>query len=211
LALLGAANRWGNVPRAARAVRGLRVVASTEVVVGAAALLVAAALVNVSPPSSVGQAAPPPQITASGSDAGTTVKVQLSASPGTAGFNRFTVRVTGYDSGQPIDAQSVQLRFSFPARSDVGASSLDLRPQGDGSFTGSGGNLSLDGTWDVDVLVENGAQSTEVPLTLHTRTVPPTISVRRGGQGIPTLYTATLADGRSVQVYLDPDRPGPLI
>lgn len=211
LALLGAANRWGNVPRAARAVRGLRAVASTEVVVGAAAMLVAAALVNVAPPVSVGQAAPPPQITASGADTGTTVKVQLVASPGTAGFNRFTVRVTDYDSGAAVNAQGVQLRFSFPSRSDVGTSSLELEPTGDGSFTGSGGNLSLDGAWDVDVLVENGAQSTEVPLTLHTRTVPPTIAVRKGGGDIPTLYTATLADGRSVQVYLDPDKPGPLI
>ena len=211
LALLGAVNRWGNVPRAAATVRGLRAVASTEVVVGAAAMLVAAALVNVAPPVSSGQAAAMPAITASGADAGTTVKVQLTASPGTAGFNRFTVRATDYDTGQAVKADGVQLRFSFPARSDVGQSSLDLKAQADGSFSGSGGNVSLDGTWDVDVLVERGAASAEVPLTLHTRTVPPAITVRKGGGGIPTLYTATLVDGRSVQVYLDPDRPGPLI
>jgi len=211
LALLGAVNRWRNVPRASRTVRGLRRVASTEVVVGAAALLVAAALVNVVPPVS---ASPPPQpaaIVATGSDAGTTVKVSLSATPGLAGFNRFTATVVDYDTGQPVDAEGVQLRFSFPARSDVGGSSLDLKRQSAGVFTGSGGNLSLTGAWKVSVLVERGAQSAEVPLQLTTRTVPPTITVRKGGGDIPTLYTATLADRRSVQVYLDPDKPGPLI
>jgi copper transport protein len=211
LALLGAVNRWRNVAHAVAAVRGLRVVASTEVVVGAAALLVAAALVNVAPPVSAGASAPAAQITASGADAGTTVKAQLSATPGTAGFNRFTVKVVDYDTGQPVDASGVQLRFTFPSRSDVGASSLELQRQGAGVFTGSGGNLSLTGTWQVTVLVERSVQSVEVPLQLTTRTVPPTIEVRKGGGGIPTLYTAHLADGRSVQVYLDPDRPGALI
>jgi putative copper export protein len=210
LALLGAANRWGNVPRAARAVRGLRAVASTEVLIGGAAVLVAAALVNVAPPVSVGAAAAAPQVIAGGSDAGTTVKVQLSASPGTAGFNRFVARVIDYDTGQAVRASGVQLRFLLPARSDVGESSLDLQPAPDGSFTGSGANMSLAGTWRVTVLVARGAQSAEVPLQLTTSVPPPRLEVRPGGGGIPTLYIVHLGDGRSVQVYLDPDRPGPL-
>jgi copper transport protein len=159
LAVLGAVNRWRNVPRASRAVRGLRRVASTEVLIGGLALLVAAALVNVAPPVSVGAAPAPAQVVAAGSDAGTTVKVRLTATPGTAGFNRFTVTVVDYDSGRPVDAQGVQLRFSFPARSDVGASSLVLQRSAEGVFSGSGGNLSLAGTWRVAVLVERGAQS----------------------------------------------------
>jgi hypothetical protein len=199
------------VPRASQVVRGLRRVASTEVVVGAAALLVAAALVNLSPPVSAASPAPPAQVVASGSDAGTTVKVQLAASPGTAGFDRFTVKVADYDTGQPVSADGVQLRFSFPSRSDVGGSSLDLKRQPDGSFSGSGANLSLAGTWQVTVLVERGAQSAEVQLQLTTRVPPPTVEVRKGGAGIPTLYTVHLGDGRSVQVYLDPNRPGTLI
>jgi hypothetical protein len=211
LALLGAVNRWGNVPRAGTMVRGLRRVASAEVVVGAAALLVAAALVNLSPPVSAAQPSPPAQVVASGSDAGTTVKLQLAASPGTAGFNRFTVRVVDYDTGQPVSADGVQLRFSFPSRSDVGGSSLDLKRQPDDSFTGSGANLSLAGTWRVTVLVQRGAQSAEVQLQLTTRVPPTTVEVRKGGGAIPTLYIVHLGDGRSVQVYLDPNHAGPVI
>jgi predicted aspartyl protease len=210
LACLGAVNRWGTVPRAERSVRGLRRVASTEVVVAGCALLAAAALVNVAPPVSSASAAAAPSVTADGSDAGTTVKVHFAASPGTAGFNRFTVSVVDYDSGRAVDASGVSLRFTFPSRSDVGTSSLSLARQGAGMYGGSGGNLSLSGTWTVTVLVENGASSVEVPLTVTTRTVPPTIEVRKGSGAIPTLYIAHLADGRSVQVYLDPDKPGPL-
>lgn len=211
LAGLGAVNRFRHVPRAWRGVTGLRRVASTEVLLGGMAVLVAAALVNVSPPISAGAAGPPAQIVATGSDPGTTVKARLVASPGTAGFNQFTVTVSDYDTGQPVDAAGVQLRFFLPARSDVGGSSLDLKRSGPGTFTGSGGNLSLDGRWDVDVLVERGAQSAQVSLQLATRTVPPVITVQEGKGPIPTLYTAKLADGRSVQVYLDPNKPGPLI
>jgi copper transport protein len=210
LALLGALNRWRHVPRVVRGLRGLRVVGSTEVLIGAAALLVAAALVNVSPPAS---AAPPPtpsQVVASGSDAGTTVKLQLTATPGSVGFNRFTARVVDYDTGQPVPADGVQLRFTLPSRSDVGTSTLDLKPAADGTYTGSGANLSLAGSWQVTALVVHGAQSVEVPLQVTPRIPPPRVEVRQGGGGIPTLSIVHLGDGRSVQVYLDPDRPGPL-
>jgi hypothetical protein len=210
LAGLGAVNRWRHVPHAMRVVRGLRVVASTEVVLGAAALLVAAALVNVAPPVSAAPATAVAQVVASGNDAGTSVRVQLTATPGTAGFNHFAARVVDYDTGQPVAADGVQLRFRPAARSDAGESSLDLKRGFDGTWAATGTNLSLDGTWDVTVLVAHGAQSVEVALQLTTRTVPPTVEVRRGGGAIPTLYIVHLADRRSVQVYLDPDRPGPL-
>ncbi len=56
------------------------------------------------------------------------------------------------------------LRFSLPARPDVGGSSLQLQPAGDGSFTGTGSNLSLAGTWTVTALVVEPTTSVEVPL-----------------------------------------------
>jgi hypothetical protein len=159
---------------------------------------------------SAGPAPAPAQVVAGGSDAGTTVRVQLSASPGTAGFNRFAARVVDYDTGQPVAADGVQLRFSLPARGDIGESTLRLQPAASGAWTGSGGNLSPAGTWTVIVLVERAAASVEVPLQVTTRTVPPRLEVRRVA-GLPTLFILHLADGRSVQVYLDPNRPGPLI
>ena len=50
LAGLGAVNRFGNVPKASRVVRGLQRVGSIEVMVALGALVVAAALVNEEPP-----------------------------------------------------------------------------------------------------------------------------------------------------------------
>jgi copper transport protein len=212
LALLGAVNRWRHVPRASRVLRGLQRVASTEVVVGAAALLVAAALVNVAPPVAAAQTPgqqQAQQLVVTGNDAGTTVRLRLELTPGTAGVNRFVVRVTDYDTGRPVGADGVRLRFLLPAQSGLGESSLDLKRASDGSFTGQGTNLSIDGTWQVTALVERGAQSVEVPLQVTPRVVPPTISVKRVA-GLPALYTVQFANGRSIQVYLDPDKPGPL-
>jgi copper transport protein len=209
LASLGAVNRFRNVPAAPRSLRRLRRVGSTEVVAGAAALLVAAALVNVAPPVASAQAAATQQVVVSGADDATTVRVRLEVSPGTAGFDRFTARVTDYDSGADVSAQAVQLTFRFPARPVLGASTLTLKHQPDGSWTGRGANLSLDGTWQVTVLVERGAQSAEVPLQVTTRSVPPKIDVSRV-PGEPTLYTIHLDQGRSVQVYIDPNQRGPV-
>ncbi|HEV7677051.1 MAG TPA: copper resistance protein CopC [Candidatus Dormibacteraeota bacterium] len=210
LAGLGAVNRWRHVPRASRVLRGLQRVASTEVVIGAAALLVAAALVNVAPPVSAAQTAAAQQgLVVTGSDAGTTVRLRLELTPGTAGVNRFVVRVTDYDTGQPVDAAAVRLRFLLPAQSGLGESSLDLKRVPDGSYTGQGANLSIDGTWQVTALVDRGAASVEVPLRVTPRTVPPTVEVRRVA-GLPTLYVVKFANGRSIQVYLDPDKPGPV-
>jgi putative copper export protein/methionine-rich copper-binding protein CopC/nitrogen fixation protein FixH len=208
LAGLGAVNRFRGVPQALRRLQPLRRIGSGEVVLGAGALLTAAGLVNVAPPAYAVAATPSqPTIVAQGSDFGTTVKVRLEVSPGTAGFNQFTLRVTDYDSGKVIRADGVSLKFSLPARSDVGSSSLNLKRAPDGTYQATGTNLSLDGAWRVDVFVQRGAQSTQVTLNIKTRTVPQIDVNRVPGQ--LTLYTIHLSQGRSVQVYLDPGTAGP--
>jgi copper transport protein len=211
LALLGAVNRLRSVPAAARTLRGLRVVGSTEVVVGATALLVAAALVNVAPPVSSAQAATAvaQPLVVTGTDDATTVRARLEVSPGTPGFNRFRLHVTDYDTGAPVSAQTVQLEFRMPARPDVGNSTLALAGHGRGTWMGRGANLSIDGSWEVTALVERGAESAEVPLRLTTRSLPQKIDVSRV-PGEPTLYTIHLAAGRTVQVYIDPNKLGPV-
>jgi copper transport protein len=210
LAGLGAINRFGNVPRASTVLHGLRRVASTEVVIGAAVVLVAATLVNVAPPvaSTVSAAAPSPtRLVVTGSDFATTVKVRLSVSPGSAGFNNFNLRITDYDTGATARASSVQLEFTQPLRPQLGESTLTLERQADGSFAARGGNVSLAGIWEVAVIIENAQRSTEVHLQVTTFTPPPLVTVTRFS-GLPTLYSIHLQNGWLAQVYLDPDKAG---
>ena len=56
----------------------------------------------------------PVPVIVEGSDFGTSVKVRLAVSPGTAGFDTFTATVTDYDSGAPVPADGVTLRFVLP-------------------------------------------------------------------------------------------------
>jgi hypothetical protein len=210
LAALGAINRWVNVARASVLLRGLRRVASTEIVIGTAVLLVAAALVNVAPPvasASTASAAAVSELVVNGSDFATTVKVRLAISPGTAGFNTFTLRVTDYDTGAAVHASSVALEFTQPLRPQLGGSTLTLRRRSDGSFAARGGNLSIAGVWTVAVIIENGQKSTEVHLQVTTITPAPIVTVTRFA-GLPTLYSIQLQDGWLAQVYVDPDKAG---
>ena len=210
LAGLGAINRFGNVPRASRVLTGLRRVASTEVVVGAAVVLVAAALVNVAPPLASTALATTEKATplvVSGSDFATTVKVRLTVSPGSAGFNEFTLRVTDYDTGATVHATSVQLGFTQPLRPQLGESTLTLKRQPDGGFAARGGNLAIAGIWEVAVIIDNANKSTEVHLQLTTTTPAPIVIATRF-KGLPTLYSIQLQNGWLAQVYIDPDKPG---
>jgi putative copper export protein/methionine-rich copper-binding protein CopC len=210
LAVLGAVNRFGNVPRASNMLLGLRRVASTEVVVGAAVVLVAATLVNVAPPVASSVAATSihtSRLVVTGSDFATTVKVQLTVSPGSAGFNNFNVRVTGYDTGATVHAGSVQLEFTQPLRPQLAESTLTLHRQPDGSFAARGGNLSIAGIWEVAVIIENGQRSTEVHLQVTTLAPAPLVTATRFS-GLPTLYSIHLQNGWLAQVYLDPDKAG---
>ena len=225
LAMLGALNHFVNVPAAGRRLGGLRRAGSVELVVGATVLVLSASLVNLAPPVEAGggngsaqPASPAPTaapLVVAGNDFGTSVRLSLTVSPGTAGFNTFTARATDFDSGAPVPATSLTLRFSIPARSDIGESRLELVSAGDGSgvFKASGPNLSIGGTWSVTALVVNGLASVEVPLTVTTRCAPvpagPASSVSiNAAPGLPTLYTAALTSGRTVQAYLDPGTAG---
>jgi len=225
LGLLGAFNHFVNVPAAGRRLRGLRLAGSTEILVGATVLLFSASLVNLAPPVEAGGGAGGPGASASpsptegplvvnGSDFGTSVRVGLAISPGLAGFNTFTATVTDFDTGQPVPATKLALRFELPARPDIGASSLDLMAgTTPGTFTADGPNLSIAGTWSITALVVNGTSSVEVPLAVTTRCAaspaPTPIVTVNAAPGLPTIYTESLPDGRSAQVYLDPGNAGP--
>ena len=213
LALLGAVNHFRHVPAAGRALRGLRRIGSAELLVGGTVLILSASLVNLAPPTETTGAGSAPAavvdpVILAGSDFGTSLKLELEVSPGGAGFNTFKATVTDFDTAAPLAAASeVTLRFSFPGRSDVGSSRLDLPAIAPGVFSATGSNLSLVGAWQVTALVVNGTASVEVPFELITRTAPATIDVNAVA-GLPTIYTVHLSAGRSIQVYLDPGTAG---
>ena len=201
LAGLGAVNRYHNVPRARTSFYGLRRISRAEVTVGVVTLAVAALLASLAPPPPKAAAAEPAGVVVSGADFGTTVRVRLSAIPGTAGPNRFEVRLTGFDSGKPITDAKVTLRFTFEDDPRVGQASLPLTRAGD-VYRADGLTLSLAGRWQVSVLIERGTASLEIPLELATRCVQSPIG------GTPTIYVVTLAGGDVAQGYVDPERAG---
>jgi len=132
--------------------------------------------------------------------------VRLTASPGTAGPDVFQVQLRRYDSGRPLPARQVQLEFSLPSNPNV-ASSLSLTRGAGGTWTGQGTNLSIDGLWDIDVVVQQAATAVDVPLRLRTRLPPEHITAARQ-PCVPTLYTVQLGAGRSLQAYMEEIEPG---
>jgi copper transport protein len=177
----------------------------------AAVVLAAAAVLSGLPPASfveaAGQTTVPASVTVTGSDFGTTVRARLTVSPGTAGPNVFQVQLRRYDSGRPFPARSVRLEFSLPSNPNV-ASSLSLARGTGGAWTGHGTNLSIDGQWSIDVVVQEAATAVDVPLRLRTRLPPEQITVSRA-PGQPDLYTIKLRNGLRLQTYLDSAKPGP--
>ncbi len=208
IAGLGAVNRYRSVPAAVVTLRGLRRIGGTEVAIAAVVLAVAGLLTGLAPPSLTGGAASTtPAVTAAASDYATTVRVHLEVTPGDPGPNRFVARITDYDTGRPIEADRVTLRFTAPERPDIGASTLDLRRAADGSYQGQGTNMSLDGPWLVTAVIERQSTAVEVPLAVTARTPPRAVRILQT-PGQPTLYNIDLPGGRVLDAYLDPGKPG---
>lgn len=211
---LGARNHFVLVPRVRTeegtgGIAPLRRSVVAEVAVAVVILAVTGVLSELPPSSYVASAATPPtpaRIVATGSDFATTVRVRLTASPGTVGTNAFAARVTDFDTGAPVAARSVQLQFSLPSNTDV-ASTLDLRQTAAGSWTGTGTNLSIDGRWDVQAVIQGAATSTDVSLSLRTK-LPAQHITSQSAPGQPTIYTITLPGGRELQTYVDPGTAG---
>ncbi len=204
IAGLGAVNRYRHVPAAGRSLTGLRRVGTAEVAVAVVVFVLTGFLTTSAPPATakVTESA----VTVTTSDFGTTVRVRLTASPGQAGQNRFTLRLTDYDTGEPVAATRVTARFALPADSRVSPSTLDLPATSAGTYAATGTNLTLPGRWRVTLVVERGADSLELGVDLVTRTPPGLVTVTPGQ---PTIYSVALGQGRTVQVYADPEAPGP--
>lgn len=197
LALLGARNRLVNVPAAPSDLTGLRRTSRIELSVGAVVLLAAALLTALSPPLPARSAE---RLVATGSDLGRSVRVRLEIAPGYAGANEFRARITD-PKNDAVAATRVRLRFEL-AGSDIGASTLALERDGD-VWVSEGTNLSIDGRYEVTVLVQQETTSAEVPLEIATR-----CRTRATPGSEPVIYNQQLGSA-SVQTYVDPGRSGP--
>jgi hypothetical protein len=210
LVVLGAVNRFRAVPAVARTIGPLRAALRGEVVLVAAVLAATGILQGLSPPTSAAKIPVVRPIVLTANDFATTVKVRLEVSPGTAGFNRFTVTVADYDTARPVKA-TVSLTFALPTHPELGRATLTLPPRGPaGSYAASAANLSLDGTWNVTAVIAAPGGTVEVPFVVTTRQAPQNITITRTGSGLPDLYNLHLSGGRTVQSYLDPGHPGAL-
>jgi copper transport protein len=206
---LGWLNRRRSIPRLRSGDGMLTRVMSIEVVLAVAVLVTTATLTGLNPePTTPAQAAAPARISASGSDFATTMRVEMTTTPGTPGRNEFRVEVNDFDSGDPLPATAVTLRFEPVGRPNVQQSHLDLTRAGDGAWTGSGTQLSLAGVWNVTALVETGARATEVPLALVTRAPGGQQMSVASQAGLPDITTITLASGSQIQAYADPGTQG---
>jgi nitrogen fixation protein FixH len=208
LAVLGAFNRYRSVPAAARTLAGLRRIGAAELVTAAVTFMVAALLTQSAPATLRGQGGGnEPPLAAAGHDYATTVRVRLQVEPGFPGANRFIVTLRDYDANRPVAATRVSLRFRSPDRPDLGPSTLDLGRSPDRTYRAVGSNLSLEGKWNVVVVVERGVNSVEIPLTLALPGRPQRVrTIEAPGQ--PTLYAVDLPGGRLLNAYLDPGRAG---
>ncbi|MGH2739686.1 MAG: copper resistance protein CopC [Actinomycetota bacterium] len=198
LLALGATNRYRNVPRAGTNLGPLRRISRTELSVAAAVLVATAVLTSLAPPASAPSTratlATATPLIVSGSDFATSVRVRLEVTPGTQGLNRFVATVSDFDTGEPIDARAVSLRFSFLDQAQPGDSTLALDTLSPGRYGAVGGNLSLIGQWRVAVLVQQPDDSVEVPLVVGTRCAAQPL-----GKRTPIIYSMELPEGGSVQ------------
>jgi copper transport protein len=206
IAVVAARNRSRSVPTASADLAPLRRRSRVEIAVAIAALGVAALLGTLAPPISAAPTAPT-GLSTSGSDFGTTTRVELTTTSPEPGPNRFHVVVEDYDSGEPLRAGAVTLGFTPLDDPGVGSSSLKLRRTPDGSFVGSGANLAFDGRWEVDVLVERGDASVEVPLDLNLPGPRQFVSELRV-PGRPPQYTMLVGTGGNLRIEPVPERPG---
>src|SRR6185503_19441517 len=112
------------------------------------------------------------------------------------GPNRFQARISDYDSGEPIAADRVSLRFTPLDDPSVQPSSLALRQGPDGTYAGAGSNVLFDGRWGVVALVEQAGDAVEVPLELDFPVPEQFVSLLDvPGSPRPPQYTLQTEDG----------------
>lgn len=118
----------------------------------AACILVVAGLLSVQPrgrdPQPTASSTAPIEL----SQAAEEVRVDLRITPARIGLNDYEIKVTD-QAGQPVsDASQVSLRFK-PIGKLIGTSDVQATPAEAGVYTVSGANISLNGTWQIEVAI----------------------------------------------------------
>jgi copper transport protein len=204
---LGAFNRFRSIPRMGGGTGLLRRVMAIELVGAIGVFGLTGTLTGLAPRPPVTPPAPKPAaITLTGSDFATTTTVDLVVSPGTAGPNEFDADVTEFDSGAPLEATRISLRFEPVGRPGVGASTLELMHHDD-HWMANGSQVSIAGVWTVTVVVQTASSGTEIPLTLVTPIPGQSVTVSTAA-GQPDIYTIAFSGGEQLQLYNDPGTPG---
>jgi copper transport protein len=178
-----------------------------ELVLAAGAFAAAALLGSLGPPI-VTRLAVPLGLTVKGSDARSTVRVELTAASAEPGPNRFTVKAVDEKTDRPVPTGHITLRFRALDDPGVAPSSLVLSAEPDLSFAGSGANMVFDGRWGVTVLVPRPAGIVRVPLELDTRTPAQFVSIESAPGRAPK-YTVEVGNLGFVRISPHPERPGP--
>ena len=161
-----AERRFGLNSRGELAV-ALAVLAATAVLSGLAPARSALAAESSPGASTTPSSRPATQVTASGSDYATTVRVGLTVTPGVAGRNAYRLRAVGYDSGEPLSTvTAVRMECSQPARPSLAPITITLRRAGDGGWIGEGLEFSVAGPWKVKVYIQETSSGVIVPLEL---------------------------------------------
>ena len=205
IAALGARNFFRNVALARVNPSPLRRAAGAELLLAIVATAAAGWLGTLSPPAA---ASPQAAIEASGTDFGTTVRATLQAMSDQPGPNKFIASVTDYDSREPIAATAIRLRFTSKDDPAVTPTVLDLQASADGTFMASGANVAFPGRWRVNMLVERGTGSVEVPLDLEARGRPHRVSISRRPDR-PARYTAEIGTIGFIRIEVDSEQQGP--
>jgi mono/diheme cytochrome c family protein/Tol biopolymer transport system component len=109
-----------------------------------------------------------------------------------------TVEVAVKDAaGNPVDAQSVRLRFTM-VEMDMGVSELDAQPVGGGRYQARGPFFTMVGDWKVDATVERAGQPAARATFAFPIAAPGEVS---GSRNPLSADAATLVAGR--QLYAD--------
>ena len=205
VAVLGARNRLGSIPLASTDLRPLRRTSAVELGAATTAVFVAALLGTLAPPAAGRKA--PAGLELSASDYGTTTRVRLATASAEPGPNEFVLNAADYDTGDPIEADQVRLRFTPLDDPDVASTTLALTETKPGTYAGSGSNLAFDGRWRVTAAIQRRGGSVSVPFELEALSPPRLASVvRRPGE--PPSYTVELGREGFIRVSPDPERAG---
>jgi putative copper export protein len=205
---LGAWNRYRSIPRLDDRPGLLRRVMAIELV-GAVGVFALTGVLTSLPPEPPAPPAPPaPQrLVVEGSDFATTMRLRLTVSPGEPGPNRFALQILDYDTGDPLAVDRAALRFDTPSRPQIPTSRLELEADG-ARWTAEGTQLSVPGAWVVTAAIQRASQGTEIPLVLVVADPNQSDQVAAAPDQ-PTIHTITYPGGQQLQLYLDPDVPGP--